>query len=85
MPDCLLNVLRINNLRFWNCLGFRASDLNLGVSCICTFCLSGSVELVIPRGLATGTPYSSMGGWEQARLRKVVIVRGRFTIILCFR
>ncbi len=42
-------------------------------------------KLVIPRGLATGTPYSSIGGWEQARLRKVVIVRGRFTIILCFR
>ncbi len=47
--------------------------------------LSKKFELVIPRGLATGTPYSSMGGWEQARLRKVVIVRGRFTIILCFR
>ena len=26
MPECLLNVLIINNLGFWNCLGFRASD-----------------------------------------------------------
>jgi len=27
MPERLLNVLSINNLKFWYCLGFRASDL----------------------------------------------------------
>jgi len=27
MPERLLKVLNINNLKFWYCLGFRASDL----------------------------------------------------------
>ncbi len=31
MPERLLNVLNINNLRVWYCLGFRASDLGFSL------------------------------------------------------
>lgn len=57
-----------------------AWQMALYVSIVSIFMLVQDFKLAIPRGLATGTPYSSMGGWGRARFRRTVIVPGRFTI-----
>ncbi len=59
MPERLLNGLSINNLKFWYCLGFRASDLGFALGRVLAFrpvgreklCWSPSVEHSIAKNL----------------------------------